>query len=100
MATASEDPKFREELSTIEQCELTVSGGPRHQYSLYGTGFTLLSVSEQTATLYTLMQHTNTAQAKFLSAVMQQMAGNPNTPARMSSVPDWWTQLNSCSYSR
>ncbi|THV06712.1 hypothetical protein K435DRAFT_452198 [Dendrothele bispora CBS 962.96] len=56
MAAASEDPKFREELGTIEQW------------------FKLLTESEQTASLYTLLQHTNPAQVKFLAAVLQQMS--------------------------
>ncbi|KAK7472966.1 Flap-structured DNA-binding and RNA-binding protein [Stygiomarasmius scandens] len=56
MAAASEDPKFREELGTIEQW------------------FKMLTESEQTASLYTLLQHTNPAQIKFLMAVLQQMS--------------------------
>ncbi|KIK68919.1 hypothetical protein GYMLUDRAFT_53443 [Collybiopsis luxurians FD-317 M1] len=56
MAVASEDPKFREELGTIEQW------------------FKLLSESEQTASLYTLLQHAKPSQVKFLSAVLQQMS--------------------------
>ncbi|KAJ3928684.1 MAG: hypothetical protein NXY57DRAFT_901563, partial [Lentinula lateritia] len=56
MAVASEDIKFREELGTIEQW------------------FKLLSESEQTASLYTLLQHAKPAQVKFLSAVLQQMS--------------------------
>lgn len=60
MAVASEDPKFREELGTIEQW------------------FKLLTESEQTASLYTLLQHAKPNQVKFLSAVLQQMSdGNP-----------------------
>ncbi|KAJ3787296.1 hypothetical protein GGU10DRAFT_309389 [Lentinula aff. detonsa] len=56
MAVASEDIKFREELGTIEQW------------------FKLLSESEQTASLYTLLQHARPNQVKFLSAVLQQMS--------------------------
>ncbi|KAF9070862.1 hypothetical protein BDP27DRAFT_570564 [Rhodocollybia butyracea] len=64
MAVASEDPKFREELGTIEQW------------------FKLLSESEQTASLYTLLQHAKPNQVKFLIAVLQQMSeGNPATTA-------------------
>jgi len=60
MAVASEDPKFREELGTIEQW------------------FKLLTESEQTASLYTLLQHAKPNQVKFLIAVLQQMSdGNP-----------------------
>ncbi|KAF9020459.1 hypothetical protein BDZ89DRAFT_1072201 [Hymenopellis radicata] len=55
MAVASEEPKFKEELGTIEQW------------------FRLLSESEQTATMYTLFQTLNYGQIKFLMAVLQQM---------------------------
>ncbi|PBK74264.1 hypothetical protein ARMSODRAFT_581033 [Armillaria solidipes] len=72
MAVASEEPKFKEELSTIEQW------------------FKLLSESEQTATMYTLLQNANPSQLYFLRAVLQQMfeASNvtfPETPAH----PSW-----------
>ncbi|KAJ3761821.1 hypothetical protein EV360DRAFT_37100 [Lentinula raphanica] len=64
MAVASEDIKFREELGTIEQW------------------FKLLSESEQTASLYTLLQHAKPSQVKFLSAVLQQMSdGHPAATA-------------------
>jgi len=63
MAAASEDPKFREELGTIEQW------------------FKLLSESEQTASLYTLLQHANQAQVKFLAAVLNQMSTEIAKPA-------------------
>jgi len=64
MAIASEDPKFREELGTIEQW------------------FKLLTESEQTASLYTLLQHAKPNQVKFLIAVLQQMSdGNPPAAA-------------------
>lgn len=63
MATASEDPKFREELGTIEQW------------------FKLLSESEQTASLYTLLQHANQAQVKFLAAVLNQMSSEISKPS-------------------
>ncbi|KAF5388854.1 hypothetical protein D9757_005648 [Collybiopsis confluens] len=66
MAVASEDPKFREELGTIEQW------------------FKLLSESEQTASLYTLLQHARPGQVKFLSAVLQQMSDNNASTANMS----------------
>lgn len=63
MAAASEDPKFREELGTIEQW------------------FKLLSESEQTASLYTLLQHANQAQVKFLAAVLNQMSTEISKPS-------------------
>ncbi|KAK7045717.1 Flap-structured DNA-binding and RNA-binding protein [Paramarasmius palmivorus] len=68
MAAASEEPKFREELGTIEQW------------------FTLLTESEQTASLYTLLQHANQEQLTFLKAILQQLSENgensrQNSPA-------------------
>ncbi|CAK5265577.1 unnamed protein product [Mycena citricolor] len=57
MAEASTDAKFHEELGTIEQW------------------FAVLSEAERTATLYTLLQHSNQNQIRFLIAVLQQMAG-------------------------
>jgi len=56
MAAASTDPKFREEIAAIEQW------------------FVVLSEAERTASLYTLLQHSNQAQIKFFIAVLQQMA--------------------------
>jgi hypothetical protein len=41
-------------------------------------GFTFLSDSEQTASLYTLVQHAKPAQLKFLSAVLSQMTDASN----------------------
>jgi hypothetical protein len=66
MAVASEDPKFREELGTIEQW------------------FKLLSESEQTASLYTLLQHARPGQVKFLSAVLQQMSDGNQTATNVA----------------
>jgi len=63
MASASEDPKFREELGTIEQW------------------FKLLNEHEQTASLYTLLQHANQTQIKFLAAVLTQMSSTDGTAA-------------------
>ncbi|KAJ4483671.1 hypothetical protein J3R30DRAFT_3698575 [Lentinula aciculospora] len=69
MAVASEDIKFRAELGTIEQW------------------FKLLSESEQTASLYTLLQHAKPTQVKFLSAVLQQMSdGHPAATAADAST--------------
>ncbi|KAG7090935.1 hypothetical protein E1B28_010008 [Marasmius oreades] len=66
MAAASEEPKFREELGTIEQW------------------FTLLTDSEQTASLYTLIQHASQEQLTFLKAVLQQLTDN-NVDSRQAS---------------
>lgn len=74
MAAASEDPKFREELGTIEQCTLLFPS--LHPTAHHPTGFKLLSESEQTATLYTLLQHANQGQVKFMSAVLHQMSAD------------------------
>ncbi|KAF8170276.1 hypothetical protein K438DRAFT_1729862 [Mycena galopus ATCC 62051] len=57
MAEASADAKFNEELGTIEQW------------------FKVLSEAERTAALYTLLQHSNQNQIRFLIAVLQQMLG-------------------------
>ncbi|KAJ7718005.1 hypothetical protein DFH07DRAFT_1068112 [Mycena maculata] len=61
MAEASVDAKFKEELGTIEQW------------------FKVLSEAERTAALYTLLQHSNQNQIRFLIAVLQQMAGPVGT---------------------
>ncbi|KAK0212592.1 hypothetical protein DFS33DRAFT_45823 [Desarmillaria ectypa] len=73
MAVASEEPKFKEELSTIEQW------------------FKLLSESEQTATMYTLLQNANPGQLHFLVAVLQQMfdASNTALQAETPAHPNW-----------
>ncbi|KAK0226177.1 hypothetical protein IW262DRAFT_748548 [Armillaria fumosa] len=73
MAVASEEPKFKEELSTIEQW------------------FKLLSESEQTATMYTLLQNANPNQLHFLMAVLQQMfeASNVTLQAETPAHPSW-----------
>ncbi|KAJ7287764.1 hypothetical protein C8J57DRAFT_1167975 [Mycena rebaudengoi] len=72
MAEASVDAKFKEELGTIEQW------------------FKVLSEAERTAALYTLLQHSNQGQIRFLIAVLQQMAGPnpngvPNTPGPLDT---------------
>ncbi|KAK0195668.1 hypothetical protein F5146DRAFT_1133127 [Armillaria mellea] len=73
MAVASEEPKFKEELSTIEQW------------------FKLLSESEQTATMYTLLQNANPSQLHFLMAVLQQMfeTSNVTLQAETPAHPSW-----------
>lgn len=55
----------------------------------FSSGYKLLSESEQTASLYTLLQHAKPAQVKFLAAVLTQMSDNLNAPNRMFfTVPD------------
>ncbi|KAF5345364.1 hypothetical protein D9758_008503 [Tetrapyrgos nigripes] len=95
MAEASSDPKFREELGTIEQCTNTLLLPLLQNVKIISIGFKLLTESEQTASLYTLLQHTNPAQIKFLMAVLQQMSDaippseNPGSkqPSRSSLRP-------------
>ncbi|KAF7298164.1 SAM domain-containing protein [Mycena chlorophos] len=65
MAEASTDPKFSEELGTIE------------------AWFRVLNEAEKTAALYTLLQTANPSQIRFLIAVLQQMLG-PNPPPTAS----------------
>ncbi|KAK1225280.1 Flap-structured DNA-binding and RNA-binding protein [Marasmius sp. AFHP31] len=67
MAAASEEPKFREELGTIEQW------------------FTLLNDSEQDATLYSLIQHASQEQITFLKAILQQLSDPMLADSRQSS---------------
>ncbi|KAF5351900.1 hypothetical protein D9756_007479 [Leucocoprinus leucothites] len=55
MAKASADNKFRDELATIEQW------------------FKVLSESERTASVYTLLQHSTQDQIRFFMAVLQKM---------------------------
>ncbi|KAJ7690654.1 hypothetical protein B0H17DRAFT_1201500 [Mycena rosella] len=57
MAEASTEPKFKEELGTIEQW------------------FKVLSEAERTAALYTLLQYSSGHEIRFFIAVLQQMAG-------------------------
>ncbi|KAJ7039155.1 hypothetical protein C8F04DRAFT_1392605 [Mycena alexandri] len=66
MAEASAEPKFNEELGTIEQW------------------FKVLSEAERTAALYTLLQHSNQNQIRFLMAVLQQMSGPAGGPLTAS----------------
>jgi hypothetical protein len=78
MAEASVDAKFKEELGTIEQC-VYLSFLCARWTKTAGPGFKVLSEAERTAALYTLLQHSNQGQIRFLIAVLQQMAGpNPN----------------------
>ncbi|KAL0956204.1 hypothetical protein HGRIS_002361 [Hohenbuehelia grisea] len=68
MAAASVDPKFSEELSTIEHW------------------FKILSEPERTATLYTLLQHSSQIQIRFLIAVLQQMLKSDANPPPTASL--------------
>ncbi|KAJ7128942.1 hypothetical protein C8R43DRAFT_1110999 [Mycena crocata] len=70
MAEASVDAKFKEELGTIEQW------------------FKVLSEAERTAALYTLLQHSNQNQIRFLIAVLQQMAGPSGTNGPLTGSLD------------
>ncbi|KAF7321494.1 SAM domain-containing protein [Mycena kentingensis (nom. inval.)] len=63
MAEASQDPKFSEELGTIEQW------------------FGVLGEAERTAALYTLLQHSNQVQIRFFITILQQMQTAPPTGA-------------------
>ncbi|KAH8828143.1 hypothetical protein DL96DRAFT_1601946 [Flagelloscypha sp. PMI_526] len=62
MAQASLEPKFQEELGTIEGW------------------FKVLNEAERTATLYALMQHSSQAQIRFFIAVLQQMVRAAEAP--------------------
>ncbi|KAJ8453731.1 hypothetical protein ONZ45_g19592 [Pleurotus djamor] len=68
MAAASTDPKFHEELTTIEHW------------------FKILSEPERTATLYTLLQHSSQVQIRFLIAVLQQMLKTDANPPPTASI--------------
>ena len=76
MAVASLDVNFKEELSAIEQCNLTLL---IFRYlpliSLRcPTGFKVLSEAERTAALYSLLQNSTQVQIRFFITVLQQMA--------------------------
>lgn len=84
MAVASEEPKFKEELSTIEQCPFSAPVMLQSTHTNCA-GFKLLSESEQTAAMYTLLQTANPSQLHFLIAVLQQMFEASNVTLRTSS---------------
>jgi hypothetical protein len=77
MALASLDVNFKEELSAIEQCNLTF---PLHlllstvNSIAMSTGFKVLSEAERTAALYSLLQNSTQVQIRFFITVLQQMA--------------------------
>lgn len=66
MAAASLDANFKEELSAIEQW------------------FRVLSESERTAALYSLLQSSTQVQMRFFVTVLQQMARSDPTAALLS----------------
>lgn len=55
MATASLDPKYKEEVHHVDQW------------------FRYLNEAERTSTIYTLLQHSSQVQIKFFITVLQQM---------------------------
>jgi len=77
MAVASLDVNFKEELSAIEQCNLTL---PLHlplstvNFFAIPAGFKVLSEAERTAALYSLLQNSTQVQIRFFITVLQQMA--------------------------
>lgn len=56
MASASVDPKFKEEVQHVDQW------------------FSYLNQAERTATIYTLLQHSSQVQIRFFATVLQQMS--------------------------
>ncbi|TFK74533.1 hypothetical protein BDN72DRAFT_788696 [Pluteus cervinus] len=77
MVTAANEPKFKEELETIEHW------------------FEVLSEAERTATVYTLLQHSNPTQVRFLIAVLQQMLKSDQVRPQPSPDPTKPKVLNS-----
>src|SRR5882757_9698543 len=77
MALASLDVNFKEELSAIEQCNLTfplhLSLSTVNSFAI-STGFKVLSEAERTAALYSLLQNSTQVQIRFFITVLQQMA--------------------------
>ena len=77
MALASLDVNFKEELSAIEQCNLTFYLHPplsTVDSVAISTGFKVLSEAERTAALYSLLQNSTQVQIRFFITVLQQMA--------------------------
>ena len=77
MALASLDVNFKEELSAIEQCNLTFPlNFPLLTVNSFviSTGFKVLSEAERTAALYSLLQNSTQVQIRFFITVLQQMA--------------------------
>ncbi|KAF8629238.1 hypothetical protein AX17_005818 [Amanita inopinata Kibby_2008] len=80
IATAASDLKFREELTTIEHW------------------FKVLSKSEQTASIYALMQHWDQNQMRFFVAALQKMLASDSD--RLTSEPTGESQVKTKSASR
>ncbi|CAO3655198.1 unnamed protein product [Mucor fragilis] len=66
MATASLDPKYKEEVQHVDQW------------------FRYLNEAERTATIYTLLQHSTQVQIRFFITVLQQMDGKDPVGALLS----------------
>lgn len=66
MATASLDPKYKEEVQHVDQW------------------FRYLNEAERTATIYTLLQHSTQVQIRFFIAVLQQMSNKDPLGALLS----------------
>jgi len=87
MAAASLDVNFKEELSAIEQCELTLTRHHIIDPHPIPSGFKVLSEAERTAALYSLLQHSTQVQIRFFITVLQQMArADPMTALLSPSV--------------
>jgi len=74
MAAASLDVNFKEELSAIEQCKLSLTRHHILDPHPIASGFKVLSEAERTAALYSLLQHSTQVQIRFFITVLQQMA--------------------------
>lgn len=70
MATASLDPKYKEEVQHVDQW------------------FRYLNEAERTATIYTLLQHSTQVQIRFFTAVLQQMSKTDPLGALLSPHPE------------
>lgn len=71
MAKASTDSKFKGELDTIESCESCRDTlHTKETYPIF-TGFKVLTESERTTTLYTLVEQANEDQLQFLMTAIQ-----------------------------
>ncbi|PFH52058.1 hypothetical protein AMATHDRAFT_2541 [Amanita thiersii Skay4041] len=68
MATAAADSKFKEELTTIE------------------FWFKVLSKPERTASVYTLLQHSDQDQIRFFISMLQQMLKTDNDKSNIDSI--------------
>lgn len=70
MASASVDPKFKEEVQHVDQW------------------FRYLNEAERTATIYILLQHSSQVQIRFFITVLQQMSNRDPLGALLSPHPD------------